>query len=546
MNPGYSLDRPDPDARDPWAEFSWQLGTEYNIASVVLGAQPEHRVAIRHVTVDGMRTSLTYGDIDAAATNTAAMLRSRGVEPGDAIGVCLPQCPELLVVHLATLKLGAIVVPLSMLLGDDSLAYSLEHSDAAVFAIDSDRHRELDASLDGIDTIPVAVGDYEESPLGGLAEYVRGGSGVTVTETAPNDPAFIMYTSGTTGKPKGVVQGHQYLAGSLPGYQAWFELFDHQAVRDTKVWTPSEWAWAGALFDVVYPTLALGGTVVSKERRSGFEANRSLGLLESEAVTHTFLPPTALTRIRNEGDVDAYDTSSLSVVMCGGEKLPGSLLAWAEERLDVTVNESYGQTEANALIGNCRTAFPPKPDSMGKPYPGHDVVLVDESGTAVAQGEVGEIAVKLPDPVVFLGYYKDQSATAQKFQDDLFLTSDLAVRDEDGYLWHQGRKDTLILTSGYRVSPLEVESVLESSASVANAVIGGVPDEDRGQRVKAYVVPASLDIEDQLLVESLKQMVRDNLGAHKVPREIELIDQIPQTRSDKADRATLFDTERFR
>ncbi|POG54291.1 acyl-CoA synthetase [Haloferax marisrubri] len=541
MNVGYSLPTPNSGADDPWAGFEWRLDEIYNIAQVALSNGDAGETALRHVTVDDDSVELTYGELRDAVSTMAAMLDSQGIGRNDVVGVCLPQSPELLITQLATFSLGSIVVPLSMLLGDDSLAYSLSQSEANLLVVDNRRHQDLEVALEDVEVTPVTTSGYDESVLGGLAEIVDSNRRVGAVETAPDDPALIMYTSGTTGKPKGVVQGHQYLAGSLSGYQAWFERFGDEPGRGVRAWTPSEWAWAGALFDVVFPTLALGGTVTSRERRSGFDADRSLALVANQGVTHAFLPPTALSRIMSEGSIDEHDLSAFSVVMCGGEKLPGSVFSWAEERLEVTVNEAYGQTEANALIGNCRAAHTAKRGSMGKAYPGHDVLVVDESGEEVPHGEIGEVAVRCPDPVVFLGYHNDETATREKFDGNLFLTGDLAVQDEDGYLWHQGRKDELILTSGYRVSPLEVESVIEADENVADVVVGGVPDEKRGQIVKAYVVPANVDSGEDQWTESLKETVREELGAHKVPRETQVIDEIPQTRSGKADRTSLFE-----
>lgn len=536
MKRGYTISGPSADPTEPWEGFEWRLGDSYNIADVALTTAKPETTALRHTSVEGVRTTVSYGELQDAVDSMTASLASVGVEIGDAVGVCLPQCPELLITQLAVFRRGAIVVPLSMLLGDDSFSYSLSHSGAAALVVDEVRQRQLKETPEDLTVLNVSP-NVDDTPLGGLAEHTVDRQTPPPVDRSPDDPALIMYTSGTTGKPKGVVQGHQYLAGSLPGYQAWFELFGSESAKETRVWTPAEWAWAGALFDVVFPTLALDNTVVSNERRSGFDPDNAFALIEHERVTNTFMPPTALNRIRNEASVADYDLSSLEVVMCGGEKLSKSLFTWAEEQLNVTVNEAYGQTEANAIVGNCRRAYPARPGSMGKPYPGHDVVVVDESGDEVADGEVGEIALRLPDPVVFLGYLNDASATDAKNRDGLFLTGDLAVRDEDGYLWHQGRKDDLILTSGYRVSPLEVEAALESHAHVAVAVVGGVPDEQRGERIKAYIVPDGTSPD----LHALQEWVRDELGAHKVPREITIIDDVPETRSGKADRTALFD-----
>ncbi|MFP8953478.1 acyl-CoA synthetase [Natrialbaceae archaeon A-arb3/5] len=540
---GYELSNPATD--DEWPTFRWDLPETFNVADVCLD-HPAARTALRYVDEFGDETALTYGDIERAVADAAAALSARDIGKGDAVGVCLPQCPELLVVHLATLSRGGVVVPLSMLLGDEHAGHALDHADASALVVDRAKADELSIRTPPETVVVEPEPARERDALGGL-----GGTLVTdedassdqarlhTVETTPDDPAFVLYTSGTTGAPKGVVQGHRYLIGSLPGYQCWFELFDREAAAESRAWTPAEWAWAGALFDVVYPTLVMGGTVVARERRSGFDPERASRLVDRTGVTHTFLPPTALGKFRTGGDLDRLD--SLRVINCGGEALPTDLRRWTEETLDVVVNEAYGQTEANALVGECWAAYPAREGAMGKPYPGHDVLVVDDDGDPVPDGEVGRIALDPDDPVLFLEYLDDPEATAEAYFDNgLFDTGDLAVRDDDGYLYHRGRADDLIITSGYRVSPLEVENALATHSDVAAAVVAGVPDEHRGERVAAVVVPNGREGDDAFRDE-LEHRVRDRLGAHKAPREIRFRSTIPETRTGKADRDAVFD-----
>ncbi|MFH5801425.1 acyl-CoA synthetase [Haladaptatus sp. CMAA 1911] len=541
---GYSL--PSPSKSDDWnafrTAFEWDIPDAYNIATAVLSDEERaDDTAIRHVTANGRTHSFEYGELDRATTAFAAHLSSRGIGRGDRIGVCLPQCPEHVVVHLSAYRLGAVVVPLSMILGEDSLKYSLEHSGGTALVIDRDRCDELAPSVTAdVETVlPVEPSGYD-SVFGGLREYVDPEATIRRAETSPDDPALVLYTSGTSGKPKGVLAGHRYLLGSLPAYHCYFHLFTSDRMRRTRVWSPSEWAWAGALFDVVFPTLSLGGTVISRERRSRFDPHRAIDLIERQRVTHAFFPPTALGRIRTNASLDDRDLSSLDVIMCGGEKLPPSVYRWATRTLGVTVNESYGQTEANGLIGNCQSVFDAEAGSMGRPYPGHEISVVDENGEVVSPNERGELAVRVPDPSFFLEYLNRPEETAEKFDGfGWFLTGDLARMDEDGRLWHAGRADDLIITSGYRVSPLEVERVLADDRSVADAVVGSVPDDDRGKRIKAYLVLAN-DAEPTDTKRRLQKRVRSELGAHKVPREFEFVRMLPETRSGKADRSTLF------
>jgi acetyl-CoA synthetase len=553
---GYDL--PDLDAVDSYGEFraafSWSLPDEYDVATASLDHPPNvrSRTALRHVDESGDVHAFAYDALAGAADAVAAWLADRGVGEGDRVAVSFPQSPEHLLVHLGAYRLGVVVVPVSVLLGADSLSYTLDHADADLFVVDETVHegfREAGAALDAPDAVVVVPTDPDAygpaaGHLGGLRSVVEPGREGPRAATGPDDPALVLYTSGTSDRPKGVVVGHRYLAGSLPGYHCWFHLFDPDELGVQRVWTPAEWAWAGALFDVVFPTLAIGGTVVSRERRSGFDPAEALALMDDQGVTRAFMPPTALHQIRDAAPEPDTSLPTLSVVQCGGEPLAEDLRAWAESTLDLVVNEGYGQTEANALAGECRALFPPREGSLGRAYPGHDLVVVDDDGDPLPPGESGELAVELPDPVAFLRYWRDPGATDAKRADGLLRTGDTAVLDADGYVHFRGRADDLVLSSGYRVSPAEVERALERHDAVSEAVVGGVPDDERGQRVRAYVVPApGVEAVDPATLAQLREFVRRDAGAHKVPDEVKVLADPPTTRSGKVDRSALFPDE---
>ncbi|WP_147464978.1 acyl-CoA synthetase [Halococcus sp. IIIV-5B] len=526
--------------------FEWRIPERYSIAEAALDPANDERTALVHTDDDGAVHRFTYHELRRAAAAFQAHLAERGVGRGDRIALCGPQSPELLVAHLGVYRLGAVAVPVSVITGTDAFAHSLDHADttgavveraaAARFADVLDR-----SALDFV--LPFELSTTYDGPqraLGGLSVPVDPSASMDAVDLTPDDPALVVYTSGTSGSPKGVVQNHQYLIGTLPGYQLWFEVFGER--HRERVWTPAEWAWAGALFDVVFPTLAMGGTVCSRVRRRGFDAETALEHIAARRISRLFVPATALRRVRDETDPSAHDLTSLAVVMAGGEKLPGSLLAWSREALGATVNECYGQTEANALIGSSSAVFETKPDSMGRPYPGHECRIVDEDGEELPIGETGEIVLDLPDPVVFDRYWKDPDATAAAFTEDgRYRTGDLALRDEEGYVRFRGRADDLIISSGYRISPTEVEVALSRSRFVSDVAVGGVPDSERGQRVTAFVVlNDGVDERPERVRDELTTLVSDELGAYKTPREIVFLDDPPETRTGKLDRSALF------
>ncbi|MFA9426952.1 AMP-binding protein [Natronorubrum sp. A-ect3] len=541
------------DARE---SFSWDVPDGFNAAVDLVGEHDGDQPALVQLTDDGSRTTYTFGDLDARSNAVANALEARGIEHGDRVAVVVPQKPANVLTHLACWKLGAISLPLSVLFGDDALRYRLTDSDTRVAVVDASQLatiREVAPDCPALESVLV-VDDTSSETVdqqridGVTVEPFDTAVDWTATALEPADtnvdtPAIIMYTSGSTGEPKGVLHTHGVWLGHCPAFQLYFE----HDVRDGVYWTPADWAWIGALGDLVFPAWHYGQPVVGYPMGS-FDAERAFELMATEAVTNTFLPPTAIRMLMDiEEPTERYDLS-LESICSGGEPLTPEILEWADETLEgVVVNELYGQTEANLLVTNCRQWFPAKPGSMGKPVPGHDVaVLEPETGERVDSGEVGEIAVRRgEDPVIFESYWNDPARTDAVTLSDgpdgdrWHLTGDLAERDENGSLWYISRDDDLIITSGYRVAPREVEETMLAHEAVAQVGVVGVPDERRGEIIKAAVEPASeASATDELRAE-LREFVRDRLAAYEYPREIEFRDELPTTTTGKIRRTEL-------
>ncbi len=541
------------DARE---SFSWAVPDGFNAAVDLVGKHDGDQPALVQVADDGSRTTYTFGDLDARSNAVANALEARGIEHGDRVAVVVPQKPANVLTHLACWKLGAISLPLSVLFGDDALRYRLTDSDTRVAVVDASQLatiREVAPDCPALESVLVvddtSAETVDQQRIDGVSvEPFDAAIDWTATALEPADtdvdtPAIIMYTSGSTGEPKGVLHTHGVWLGHCPAFQLYFE----HDVRDSVYWTPADWAWIGALGDLVFPAWHYGQPVVGYPMGS-FDAERAFELMATEAVTNTFLPPTAIRMLMDiEEPTKRYDLS-LESICSGGEPLTPEILEWADETLEgVVVNELYGQTEANLLVTNCQQWFPAKPGCMGKPVPGHDVaVLEPETGERVDSGEVGEIAVRRgKDPVIFESYWNDPARTDAVTLSDgpdgdrWHLTGDLAERDEEGALWYISRDDDLIITSGYRVAPREVEETMLAHEAVAQVGVVGVPDERRGEIIKAAVEPTSeASATDELRAE-LREFVRDRLAAYEYPREIEFRDELPTTTTGKIRRTEL-------
>ena len=522
------------------AGFSWDVPAAANIGVACADAQRPDALALIELTGEGAIRDYSFGDLARLSNRFANGLAGIGVAAGDRVGVVLPQRVETAVAHLAVYKLGAVAVPLSALFGPEALTLRLGDCEARAVITDRAGLDNVSAVADDLGLTVIVVEDVVAAPYLRFADLL-GADEFTPAETTPDTPALLIYTSGTTGPPKGALHGHRVLWGHLPGFDLMYDFFPR---GNDRVWTPADWAWIGGLMDALLPSWFHGATVLAAARK-GFDPEHAMTLLQHHNVTAAFIPPTALKLLRQAG-VAPLRGGALRSVMSGGEPLGAPMLDWAREHLGVTVNEIYGQTEANLLVGNCAGAWEVRPGSMGKPFPGHDVAVLGDDDQPTAAGEVGEIALRLPDPVAFLEYWGKNDATAEKTRDGWLRTGDVGSVDEDGWFWFAARNDDVITSAGYRIGPGEIEACLVAHPAVALAAVIGVPDEVRGEAVKAFVQLADGQTASAALESELRDHVRNRLAAYEYPRAIEFVNDLPMTTTGKIRRIELRQMEAAR
>jgi acetyl-CoA synthetase len=532
---------------DVYARFRWTVPPAYNIAVDVCDrhAGDRSRVALVHEDDAGRVSEHTFAEFRARSNQLARVLASLGIERGDRVAIVLPQRPETAVAHLASYKLGAIALPLSTLFGPEALEYRLRDAGAKVVVTDDESLERVLASAKGLPALTRVI-SVDPADADGVLEYARAVANVSDSlepvPTGSEDPALLIYTSGTTGPPKGALHAHRVVLGHLPAIEFYHEYFPQPGDRH---WSPADWAWAGGLLDVLLPSWHYGVTVVA-HRPKKFDAERAFEILARHRVRNTFLVPTMLKMMRSVADPRGRWPLVLRSMFTGGEAVGEEVIRWAREALGVTPHEGFGQTEVNLVLGNCSLLMPVKPGSMGRPIPGHVVDVVDEAGRPTPIGDVGEVAVRRPDPVMFLRYWNNDVATREKFVGDWALTGDLARKDDEGYFWFVGRKDDVISSGGYRIGPGEIEDCLQGHPAVALAAAVGAPDPVRGEVVKAFVQLHPGGAATAELGRELQAWVRTRLSAHEYPREIEFIDALPVTTTGKVKRADLRVLERRR
>jgi len=566
-------------------QFRWLVPDEFNIAEVcsrrwARAADAGQRIAI-HADGPGLQPRAhSYAELQHQANRLSNALAQLRVGRGDRVAIVLPQRFETAVAYMAVFQLGAVAMPLSTLFGPEALEFRLNDSAASVLICD-------DASIVNIQNIRgdcealrhvIGVGSSASGDAGGGAAGMADLDYAALlaqhppeyepVRTRADDPAVLIYTSGTTGNPKGALIPHRALIGNLTGFvcsQNWFG-FDPQARGPlTKLpqpktpsvfWSPADWSWTGGLMDALLPSLYFGRPIVAWNGR--FSPQTAFELMQKYEVTHTFLFPTALKAMMKAfAHPKKFFKLRLQAIMSAGEAVGDAVFGYCQQELGVTVNEMFGQTEVNYIVGNCAIFYPAKPGSMGKGYPGHRVAVIDEQGRECASGTLGEVAIHRldvhgdPDPIFFLGYWKNEAGTRGKYTGDWCRTGDLALQDKDGYLWYQGRADDMFKAAGYRIGPGEIENCLVKHPAVANAAVVPKPDAERGALVKAYVVltaeaaaergdePVSRNEWERRLMIDLQRHVKGQLAPYEYPKEIEFLDALPMTTTGKVQRRVL-------
>ncbi len=520
------------------AAFRWQIPARYNIGVDACdkwaAREPDRTALLVRRPQDGFET-VTYGRLREQSNRLANALRALGIARGDRVAIILPQTTETAIAHLAIYKLGGIALPLASLFGVEALSYRLGNAGARAAITNAAGLAKLSQIRNDIPELKhvLSVDGAAEGALDFAETLSKASDSFTPVDTSADEPALMVYTSGTTGPPKGALHGHRVLLGHYPGVQFPHEFFPKPGDR---MWTPADWAWAGGLLNILLPGLAFGVPVVAK-KFDKFDPEEAFALMAEAEVRNTFIPPTALRMLRAAGK--PKQKLSLRTVGSGGEALGVETYEWGREALGLTINEFYGQTECNLVLSACGAIGITKPGYIGKTVPGHEVAVIRADGSVCKPGELGQIAVKRPDPVMFLEYWKRPDATRDKFIGDWMTTGDQGEADDEGYVRFVGRDDDVITSAGYRIGPGEIEDCLIKHPAVALAAAVGKPDPMRTEIVKAFVTLKPGYAPSDALAAEIQAFVRTRLSAHEYPREVAFVDQMPMTTTGKVIRRAL-------
>jgi len=523
-----------------YQQFEWQIPEFYNIADDVCDrwAGDDTRIALLYEDEHKAVQRFSFADIRRHANRFANVLLGLGLKRGDRVTLLLAQDPEAAIGHVACWKAGLVSNPTSVLFGPEAIGYRLNDMQTRVVVTDMANYpkiAELRASCPSVEQVFVVDGEpagskhFWHSIEAASADFEN-------VRTRADEPAWISYTSGTTGMPKGSVQPHRMLLGHMPSVEFMYDFFPQP---NDVLWSPADWAWMAGLTNLLFSGWFHGATVVATVAMKGFQPEEAYRILGQHGVTCAFLTPTALKLMRPIPNPRERFNLKLRVVASGGEAVGAGIFEWAQRELGIRINEVYGQTECNLILANNGSVMPIKPGSMGRPTPGTVTAIIDDQGNVCPPGIEGQIACRRPHPVMLLEYLNRPEATREKFLGDWLLTGDMGHMDEDGYFWFHGRGDDVITSSGYRIGPGEIEDALLKHPACRMVAAIGVPDPVRTEIIKAFIILNEGFEPTTALADELKLSVHTRLAKHEMPRLIEFVDSLPMTTTGKIMRREL-------
>lgn len=507
---------------------------QYNIVSEIEKyADRTNKNALIYIDSEGNQKEYTYDQLMEDANRAATVYEANGLKKGDIVLVMVPRLIEAYVAYIGALKAGIAVIPSSEMLRASDIEYRLAHSGAkAIIAYDAFTG-QLD-EVRGIEEITLfVIGDAPKGSISLTDEMKQASSEYEAAHTKADDMAFLSYTSGTTGKPKGVVHTHGWGYAHLRTTgENWLGIHEGDMVWATAAPGWQKWIWT--------PFLAvLGSGATGLVYNGKFDVKTYLNMIKTYQVNVLCCTPTEYRFMAKADDLSSYDLTSIRSAVSAGEPLNKEVIDRFEQVFSLQVRDGYGQTENTLLVGTM-VGMTARPGSMGKPTPGNRVEIVNDEGELAAVSEVGDIAVHIDTPALFKEYLKDPERTSMQFRGDYYITGDRAKKDEDGYFWFEGRGDDIIISSGYTIGPFEVEDALTNHPAVRECAVVASPDEVRGSVVKAFIVlrDASKTADTELVTE-LQNHVKEKTAPYKYPRKIEFVEELPKTASGKIMRVQL-------
>jgi acetyl-CoA synthetase len=521
------------------AKHKWSIPADYHVAIDCLDRHTNLRdkVALLYEDDEGHNARYTFAQMIEASNRFANALRGLGIERGDVLAVHTPQRPETAIAHIAAYRLGAIALPISKLFGPDAIQYRLENSSAKAILMEPETAVKMDAvdrkSLPNFKHVIVTDGAKVDLSFDDLMS--KGAPTFVMGKASAEDPLLLMYTSGTTGNPKGVL----HVARCVLGHNGINYSYNYLRAGDL-YYSPADWAWVAGLLGGLLGIWPYGIPVLAYRSNARFDPDVTFRLLEKHGPTVGTYPPTALKVLREiKNPREKYRGLRLRCIVSGAEPVSPQLAKWVDEELHVDFNQGFGQTEANYFIGTCSAVEKPRREPLGKPYPGHDVAIVSQEGEVLKAGETGEIAIRRDSPVVMREYWNNSAAMSEKFKREWCMTGDLGHMDEDGYVYFHGRNDDVIKSSGYRIGPSEIEAKIMEHRSVASCAVIGVADPQRGQAIKAFIKLLPGFSPSEAITSEIQAHVKTRLAAHEAPHEFEFLEEFPSTVTGKTMRREL-------